>query len=207
MTAANREQLVLTHIQLVVRIAGREAKRLPSCVDMDELIAAGNLGLCQAADKFDPRLHASFAVFASTYIRGRIIDNFRGPRYPRRWETIPDEWLGSQQRQSGDGRDDAQSKAPEQNHQRRIPAALIDNTSVLDLLIEKEACVVVSIDAFRARQVLTEQEGKVVDKHLSGQRLTLIGAKHKKSAAWAHTTLKRAKEKMRAELVPVREAA
>lgn len=202
--------LIENSLDLVRRIAGRVAKSAPSCIEMDELISAGNLGLCQAAEKFDSRLHASFPAFASFYIRGRMIDSFRGPRYPRRWEQMPDHWLGL-------GSELANTTAPDEQRagvanltdgverKRGFPACLVDKSSPLDALIEQQESVVVSIEAYRARKVLDAQEGKVLDKHLDGQRLTLIGRKHKKSACWAHTKLKAAKEKMRAELISFRD--
>ena len=183
------EALVLANLKLVDQIAGRIAKRVPSNVEMDDLVSAGNLGLVEAANRFDPQRHASFPVFARMYIGGRIIDSVRGPQYPRRWEQIPEAWVKGIQA-NADGRDESTT----------LPERLIDRTSPLEVLIEQQECVVVSIEAYRARTVLDPQEGKVLDKHLKGQRLTVIGKKHKKSACWAHTKLKIAKKKMRAEL-------
>lgn len=204
-----QSRLIENSLDLVRRIAGRVAKSAPSCIEMDELISAGNLGLCQAAEKFDSRLHASFAAFASFYIRGRMIDSFRGPRYPRRWEQIPDGWLGLGSDIPSTGAEEPRAGVVNLTdgveRKRGFPKCLIDNSSPLDTLIQQEESVVVSIEAYRARKVLDAQEGKVLDKHLDGQRLTLIGRKHKKSACWAHTKLKGAKQKMRAELIAFRD--
>lgn len=192
-------RLIEENLGLVRQIAGRVAKRLPSCVEMDELVSAGNLGLVQAAKVFDRERHANFAVFARFYIHGRIIDSVRGPRYPRRWEEMPEAWLGQEAiHYPENGRS---------NSYNAVPECLIDRSNVLDVLIEQQECVVVSITAGRARQALDEQEGHVLDQHLAGRRLTLIGKSAKRSGTWAHNTLERAKQKMRAELGRDREAA
>ena len=194
-----RTKLVEQNLALVQQIAGRIAKRLPSCVDMDELVSAGNLGLVQAAAVFDSSRHANFAVFARFYIHGRIIDSVRGPRYPRRYESLPEEWTHGVQLSSGDP--SGGSKAG------KVPEMLIDRSSPLEVLIEHQECVVVSISAHKARQTLDPHEGAVLDQHLEGKRLTLIGKNAGRSGAWAHTTLERAKVKMRARLEREREAA
>jgi RNA polymerase sigma factor (sigma-70 family) len=186
-------------MDLVRKIAGRHAKSLPMWVEMDEIVAAGYLGLCQAASRFDAKKHASFAAWASWRIHGAIMDNFEGPRYPRRYVAMPDEWLGeekeSKQRRAWSGRHLENAK-----ESQTLPDALIDRTSVLETLIEREQCVVVSIDAVRARKTLTREEGAVLDAHVKDRSLAKIARLRKISRSLAHTYLVRAKKKMRDEL-------
>lgn len=88
-----QQLLVESALPLVRKIAGRQAKQLPPWVDMDEIVAAGYLGLCQAALRFDPERHASFEVWAVIRIRGAMVDEFKDGRYPRRYQEMPASWL------------------------------------------------------------------------------------------------------------------
>ena len=63
------DRLVGSHLRLVVKIAkGFGGYGLP----MSELIAEGNVGLMQAAEKFDPALGFRFATYAIWWIRAAI---------------------------------------------------------------------------------------------------------------------------------------
>lgn len=71
------------HLALVGHIAREAAARLPRHLDTDDLYGAGALALVQAAQSFDPSLGVPFARFASTRIRGAMIDQMR----QRDWAT------------------------------------------------------------------------------------------------------------------------
>jgi len=58
-------------------IAARIAGRLPSHVEVDDLINAGILGLIDAIDKYDPTRKIKFKTYAEFRIRGAIIDELR----------------------------------------------------------------------------------------------------------------------------------
>lgn len=62
---------------LVKRIAHHLAARLPSSVDVDDLVQAGLIGLMDAARNYDPAQGASFETFASIRIRGAMLDEIR----------------------------------------------------------------------------------------------------------------------------------
>lgn len=175
------QQLVLDNTDLVRKVAVRLARNLPSFIEMDEIVAAGNLGLCQAALRFDPALHASFRVWAMIRIRGAIIDQYRGRNYPRLMDQITDEWLGIE------GGDEA-----------RLPNSLIDQcASPLEVLIEQEETIVVCISAGRARKQLERTEGKAVDLYISGKSMREIGKANGRSGTWSHYTVHKALVKMR----------
>src|SRR5690606_30922592 len=53
-------------------------RRVPAHVQRDELAAAGSLALVQAARAFDAELGVPFGRYASTRIRGAILDELRG---------------------------------------------------------------------------------------------------------------------------------
>jgi len=71
------DDLVLKHVGLVKRIAHHLAARLPSTVDVDDLMQAGMLGLLEASGNFDPDRGASFETYAGIRIRGAMLDDIR----------------------------------------------------------------------------------------------------------------------------------
>jgi RNA polymerase sigma factor for flagellar operon FliA len=75
--------LVTSHLALVGHLAREAAARLPRHLDTDDLVGAGALALVQAAQSFDSSLGVPFARFASTRIRGAMIDQMR----QRDWAT------------------------------------------------------------------------------------------------------------------------
>jgi RNA polymerase sigma factor for flagellar operon FliA len=88
MTPVERESLILESLSLVKHIAYRVARRLPSSVEINDLVNAGVLGLLDAVDKFDPARGVRFNAYAELRIRGAIIDSLRdldwAPRSLRR---------------------------------------------------------------------------------------------------------------------------
>ena len=80
---ADVETLVADHLALVGHIAREAAARLPRHLDSDDLVGAGALALVQAAHAFDPGLGVPFPRFASTRVRGAMIDQMR----QRDWAT------------------------------------------------------------------------------------------------------------------------
>ena len=76
-TTSDVEALVRENVGLVGHLAREAAARLPRHLDSDDLVGAGSLALVQAARSFDPSLGVPFARFASTRIRGAMIDHMR----------------------------------------------------------------------------------------------------------------------------------
>jgi len=74
---ASPEELAERHLSLVIPIARNFQKRLPSSVDFGDLVGAGNLGLVEAARRFDSAKANSFGAFARHRIRGAIADSLR----------------------------------------------------------------------------------------------------------------------------------
>src|SRR3954470_23009608 len=62
---------------LVKRIAFHMMMRMPSSVQVDDLIQAGMIGLMEAAQKYDASRGASFETYAGIRIRGAIVDDMR----------------------------------------------------------------------------------------------------------------------------------
>lgn len=65
------------HLPLVGAIAKVMGRRLPSTVELDELINDGVVGLFDAARRFDPGRGVAFSAYAGHRIRGAILDGLR----------------------------------------------------------------------------------------------------------------------------------
>lgn len=90
MTPEARSALIAQHVGLPRRAAAMLYPRVREHVELDELIAMGNLGLAEAASRFDPAQGASFATFAWYRVQGAMIDGLRRMTHlPRRvWAQI-----------------------------------------------------------------------------------------------------------------------
>jgi RNA polymerase sigma factor for flagellar operon FliA len=71
-------QLVTEHLPLVGYIVSELIGRVPAHVSKDELSSAGLAALAQAARGFDAERGVPFGRFASTRIRGAVLDELRG---------------------------------------------------------------------------------------------------------------------------------
>ncbi|MBN9518843.1 sigma-70 family RNA polymerase sigma factor [bacterium] len=72
-----RDGLILSHLPLVKHVIGRLVGELPPGTDVDNLEAAGVLGLVEAAAKYDPTRNAQFKTFAYLRVRGAVVDELR----------------------------------------------------------------------------------------------------------------------------------
>lgn len=75
--AQSSEDLVAENVDLVKRIAQHLAARLPSSVDIDDLIQSGMVGLLEAAQNFDASRGATFRTYAGIRVRGAMLDDIR----------------------------------------------------------------------------------------------------------------------------------
>jgi RNA polymerase sigma factor for flagellar operon FliA len=71
------DELVVTHAELVKRIAYHVISRLPSHIEVDDLIQVGMIGLLNAAQNFTPTKGANFETYAGIRIRGAMLDEAR----------------------------------------------------------------------------------------------------------------------------------
>ena len=78
------DDLIRNHASLVKRIAHHLVARLPSSVQVDDLIQAGMIGLLEASRKYEASKGASFETYAGIRIRGSMMDEVRkGDWVPR----------------------------------------------------------------------------------------------------------------------------
>ena len=69
--------LVQRNLPLVKYVLSKVARNLPPCVDRDDLLAAGSLGLTEAARRYDPGRNVPFHSYAIPRIWGAMLDELR----------------------------------------------------------------------------------------------------------------------------------
>ncbi|MFQ5859080.1 MAG: sigma-70 family RNA polymerase sigma factor [Anaerolineae bacterium] len=75
--SALREQLILENAPLVKYVVDRMAISLPACLEYEDLISHGIVGLVQAVDRFEPGRGVPFGAYAVIRIKGQILDTLR----------------------------------------------------------------------------------------------------------------------------------
>jgi RNA polymerase sigma factor FliA len=93
-----RDELVIAHVDLVKTMASRLGRRLPSQVEVSELVSVGVMGLIDAATRYRPSLGVPFDAFARRRIHGAMLDALRGldwvPRSVRKLQREVDDAIG-----------------------------------------------------------------------------------------------------------------
>lgn len=157
-----RDELLMEYIPLVKYVAGRLAINLPSNVELGDLESFGFFGLLDALDKFDETRNIKFETYASTRIRGSIIDGMRSmdwvPRSTRSKARVLENQIYELTNQLGRNPDDTEVAAALELSPNRyydllnevkgvnlfsldetiIAGKSGDNLKVLDLVIDQE---------------------------------------------------------------------
>jgi len=85
---SDKEECLKLYAPMVKRIAHYMMVKLPSSVEVDDIIQAGMMGLLDAASRYDELRGAQFETYAAQRIRGSMLDELRGadwlPRSLRR---------------------------------------------------------------------------------------------------------------------------
>lgn len=166
-----REQLIIDHLDMVERIA-RKLGKLPFLwhVKLEDLIADGRLGLCEASVRYRPHM-GCFEHYAYFRIRGAIIDP---QRRQGMWERDGPISIEQLKEQFGfiPGHSDV-DPAP------RPDARLAE--------LEKRR------QMWRAVRFLAEPERSVILAHLEGKSLVVIAQQHGRGVTWARARLAAAK--------------
>ena len=72
-----KDEIIIEYAPLIKYIAQKIASRLPSNIELDDLISCGVIGLMDAIEKFDPSRDNKFKTYAEFRIRGSILDELR----------------------------------------------------------------------------------------------------------------------------------
>jgi RNA polymerase sigma factor for flagellar operon FliA len=73
----DKDQLVQRFAPLVKRTAYHLMARLPSSVQVDDLVQNGMIGLLDAIDRFEAGMGAQFETYATQRVRGAMLDGLR----------------------------------------------------------------------------------------------------------------------------------
>lgn len=74
----SEDQLIAQYLPLVRRLALQMAARLPANIQFDDLTQAGLMGLLDAIRRYEKNPDAQFETYATTRIRGAMLDELRG---------------------------------------------------------------------------------------------------------------------------------
>jgi RNA polymerase sigma factor FliA len=114
-TTASAQALIDSCQGLVRSLAWKIHQQLPPGVDLDDLIAYGQVGLTQAATEYDPNRGTNFTTYAYYRVRGEILDGLsqmswfsRRQFYARRYEHMAHELM------TVDGEGDAVAESAEE---------------------------------------------------------------------------------------------
>jgi RNA polymerase sigma factor for flagellar operon FliA len=171
-----RDQLVIDHVPLVKSMAQRLAQRLPSQVEMNDLISVGVLGLIDAAGRYKPTLGVPFDAFARRRVHGAMLDALReldwAPRSLRRLRRDMDSTVANLRHTLGREPEEAEiasamdlspqeyDKALEQlrtleiGSLRQLEAPTPDGTSLLELCVDPSEGVVAQLERKELREHL-----------------------------------------------------
>jgi len=101
----DRDQLIHEYVPLVKYLALRISIKLPSHVELDDLINTGVIGLIDAIEKFNPSRGIKFKTYAEFRIKGAIYDGLRSldwvPRSVRKQKKFVEEQYSTLQQQLG----------------------------------------------------------------------------------------------------------
>jgi RNA polymerase sigma factor for flagellar operon FliA len=79
-----QEELVREHLPLVGHLVRQAMGRLPAHVSREDLVSAGMAALAGSARAFDPSRGIPFGSFATSRIRGAVLDELRGQDWASR---------------------------------------------------------------------------------------------------------------------------
>ncbi len=171
-----RDQLVIDHVPLVKSMAQRLAQRLPSQVEMNDLISVGVLGLIDAAGRYKPTLGVPFDAFARRRVHGAMLDALReldwAPRSLRRLRREMDSTVANLRHTLGREPEESDiaaamdlspqeyDKALEQlrtleiGSLRQLEAPAPDGTSLLELCVDPSEGAVAQLERKELREHL-----------------------------------------------------
>ncbi len=76
--ATSRDELILEHMPQIKYIAHRISAKLPSHVELNDLVSAGVSGSARCSRaKFDPARGVKFKTYAELRVKGAILDSLR----------------------------------------------------------------------------------------------------------------------------------
>jgi RNA polymerase sigma factor for flagellar operon FliA len=181
-----RDDLVMQNVALVKSLAQRLAQRLPSQVQVEDLVSAGVLGLIEAAGRYKSSLGVPFQAFARRRIHGAMLDALRdldwAPRSLRRLRRDVDSAVASERARLGREPEEQEiasalgmtvaqyERALEQLRTlelaaaRELDAPTADGTPLLEFCVDPGESAVQTIERQELRSHLAEAIGQLPER-------------------------------------------
>ena len=118
-----RDRLIEKYAPMIKHLALRIAMRLPSHIELEDLINSGVIGLMDAIEKFDPEKGVRFETYAEFRIRGAILDELRAQ-----------DWVSRSVRQKANQLSRAYAEL-----EQKLGRAATDEEVMAELGLEREA--------------------------------------------------------------------
>jgi len=182
----SRDELVMQNVALVKSLAQRLAQRLPSQVQVEDLVSAGVLGLIEAAGRYKSSLGVPFQAFARRRIHGAMLDALRdldwAPRSLRRLRRDVDSAVASERARLGREPDEQEiasalgmtvaqyERALEQLRTlelaaaRELDAPTADGTPLLEFCVDPGESAVQTIERQELRSHLAQAIGQLPER-------------------------------------------
>jgi len=170
---------IASYLPFVRRIVTRLARRLPSHVQLDDLVSAGVVGLLEAMDRFDASRPTDFETYAEFRVKGAVLDELR-----QRDIMARDARLAAKQYEKAVG--DLTRELNRDPEEAEIATRLEMTVDDLRLKLERLTPVrVVSLEDLYAQSLPTSEEGpfeQVAKQQLKTrlrEAMTRLGDRHK----------------------------
>ncbi|HEY0100445.1 MAG TPA: sigma-70 family RNA polymerase sigma factor [Pyrinomonadaceae bacterium] len=150
---ADRDQLIEQHRSYVRALAIKTMQAMAARVDLQELIAYGDVGLIEAAERFDPRRGVAFATFAHYRIKGAIYDGLREMGVFTRQHSSRSHFAANANDLLQSGADDEQAALAE-GGARAIESEIATTQSLIDALIP---AYLLSLDSDAMPEIMDQQ--------------------------------------------------
>lgn len=145
----NIQSMIGDNTTLVKKIAYHLHARLPSHIQIDDLIQSGSVGLIEAAKKFKTDMGTSFKTFASIRIRGAMID------YLRAYTEIPRAIYQSSQR-IAKAIEECEKQTGEDTNAEDIAQKLgVSLDEYHHMLTQTSSCYLISLDELEHEEEMT----------------------------------------------------
>lgn len=163
-----RNQLVVEHVGLVKALASRLAQRVPSQVEVSELVSVGLVGLIEAAGRYKPATGVPFDAFARRRVQGAMLDSLRdldwAPRSVRKMRRDVDSTINrlrhELKREPEGGEIAAALKVTERDYDKmldQMKAVDIGTIRQLDTAPSESPMLEIAIDPDEGQQVRLER--------------------------------------------------
>jgi len=132
--AFDRDALIEQHRSYARALAIKVIRTLPSSVELSDLVAYGELGLVEAAERYDPRRGVAFSTFAHYRIKGAIYDGLREMGYFSRQGGVRVRWAANASDVVQSALDDSVHDSPS-GASASVDDEIADAQSLIDALI------------------------------------------------------------------------